>query len=106
MELSLRTSLDAQVEGDGAVVVRAGCCVDIVAPAARREVTIEHRADESVVHVTCGPASYRLHTYAAEDFPRLPEIDAAPLQHGRRDALLETIAASAAPRRATSRGRC
>ena len=42
--------------------------------------------------VTAGTAKYRLHTYSAEDFPRLPEIDAATLHAVDRDALVETIA--------------
>jgi DNA polymerase-3 subunit beta len=55
-------------------------------------VTIEHRAAESVVHVTSGSASYTLHTYNAEDFPRLPELTEAETFAVDRDALLETIA--------------
>src|SRR5487761_796962 len=50
MELSLRASVPAQVEGDGAIVLRSA---------------------ESVVHVTAGTASYTLNTYNPEDFPRL-----------------------------------
>ncbi len=53
--------------------------------------TIEHRAAESVVHVTSGSASYTLHTYSPEDFPRLPEIDAVETFSVDRESLLETI---------------
>ncbi len=28
-----------------------------------------------VLEVTCGPASYKLNTYSAEDFPKLPDVD-------------------------------
>src|SRR5919205_3730715 len=75
MELSLRSSLDAQVEGEGAVVVPGRLLVDLVRLLPDSEVTIEHRADEGVVRVTCGSSSASLHTYAAEDFPRLPDLD-------------------------------
>src|SRR6266511_1446884 len=77
MELSLRASLEAQVEGDGAVVVPGRLLVDLVRLLPESEVTIEHRAEESVVHVTSGSSSSTLHTYDAEDFPRLPDLDTA-----------------------------
>src|SRR5213592_1864434 len=66
MELSLRASLEAQVEGDGAVVVPGRLLVDLVRLLPDNEVTIEHRGDENVVHVTSGPSTSTLHTYAAE----------------------------------------
>src|SRR6184192_1216532 len=65
MELSLRASLEAQVEGEGAVVVPGRLLVDLVRLLPNDEVTFEHRAEEGVVHVTCGPTSASLHTYAA-----------------------------------------
>src|SRR4249920_115388 len=74
MEISLRVGLDAQAEGHGALVVPGRLLVDIVRLLPPGEVTIEHRADEGMVHVSCGSVSYALHTYIAEDFPRLPEI--------------------------------
>src|SRR5712691_4788688 len=76
MELSLRSSVEAQVEGEGSVVVPGRLLVDLVRLLPATEVTFEHRVEESVVHVTCGASSSSLHTYAAEDFPRLPDLDA------------------------------
>src|SRR2546430_6565912 len=70
MELSLRSSVDAQVEGEGAIVVPGRLLVDLVRLLPESEVTVEHRAEESVVRITSGPSSSTLHTYAAEDFPR------------------------------------
>src|SRR5919202_5579396 len=66
MELSLRSSLDAQVGGDGAVVVPGRLLVDLVRLLPESEVSIEHRSDEGGVHVTSGASSASLHTYAAE----------------------------------------
>src|SRR5438876_6451555 len=63
MELSLRSSVDAQVEGEGSVVVPGRLLVELVRLLPADEVTFEHRADEGVVHVTCGPSSSTLHTY-------------------------------------------
>jgi DNA polymerase-3 subunit beta len=92
MEISLRVSVEAQVEDDGAVVVPGRLLVDIVRLLPAGDVTIAHRAEEGVVEITCGPASYRLHTYAAEDFPRLPEIDAATAFSVDKEAFVDTIA--------------
>jgi DNA polymerase-3 subunit beta len=92
MELSLRTSLDAEVSGEGEAVVPGRLLLDIARSLADGEVTVEHLAAESVVAVAGGSASYRIHTYSAEDFPRLPEIDLSRVQPVDRDALVETVA--------------
>ena len=92
MELSLRSSLDAQVGGDGAVVVPGRLLVDLVRLLPAEEVTIEHRADEGVVHIASGASTASLHTYAAEDFPRLPDLDAVGTFTIARGALLDTVA--------------
>jgi DNA polymerase-3 subunit beta len=65
--------------------------VDIARLLPGDEVTIEHRAAESVVHVSSGSASYTLHTYNAEDFPRLPEFTETETFAVDREPLLETI---------------
>ena len=39
----------------------------------------------------CGPTNASLHTYAAEDFPRLPDLDAVGTFTVDREALLETV---------------
>jgi DNA polymerase III subunit beta len=92
MELSIRTSLDAQVEGDGAVVVPGRLLVDLSRLLPDSEVTIEHREEENILHVQCGSAEYRLNTYGAEDFPRLPEIESGGSYTLDADTLLETLA--------------
>jgi DNA polymerase III subunit beta len=92
MEISLRVALDAQVEDEGSVVVPGRLLVDIVRLLPAGEVTISHRAEEGVVELVCGSAAYRLHTYAAEDFPRLPEIDDENAFTVDREAFVDTIA--------------
>jgi DNA polymerase-3 subunit beta len=57
MELSLRSSLEAQVDGEGAVVVPGRLLVDLVRLLPAPEVTIEHRADKGVVHIASGSSS-------------------------------------------------
>src|SRR6266576_693376 len=91
MELSLRSSLDAQVDGEGSVVVPGRLLVDLVRLLPDNEVTIEHRAEESVVHVTSGPSTSTLHTYAADDFPRLPDLDSVGTFTVDRESLLDTV---------------
>src|SRR5262245_61859813 len=91
MELSLRTSLEAQVETDGSVVVPGRLLLELARLLPDAEVTIEHRLEEAVVEVRCGSASYRLHTYNAEDFPRLPDTQGIELHEVDRETLLETV---------------
>ncbi len=92
MELSLRATVAARVEGDGAIVLPGRTLVDIARLLPGDEVTLEHRPAESVVHVTSGSASYTLHTFNPEDFPRLPEVGAVQTFAIDREAMLETIA--------------
>jgi DNA polymerase III subunit beta len=92
MEISIRDSLEAQVEEEGAVVVPGRLLVDIVRLLPAGEVTLEHRAEEGVARLACGPASYQLNTYGPEDFPRLPEIDAESAFAVDREAFLDTVA--------------
>jgi DNA polymerase III subunit beta len=91
MELSLRTSFEANVEGDGAVVVPGRLLVELARLLPDEDVQIEHRAEEGVVRIECGSASYRLHTYNVEDFPRLPDVEAIGTFSVDRDALLDTV---------------
>src|SRR5690348_3042674 len=71
MELSLRAAVPARVEGDGAVVLPGRTLVDIARLLPSEDVTIEHRASESVVHVAAGSASYTLHTFKDRKSTRL-----------------------------------
>src|SRR5881296_853665 len=91
MELSLRSSVDAQIEGEGSVVVPGRLLVELVRLLPENEVTVEYRAEESVVHVTSGPSTSTLHTYAADDFPRLPDLDAVGTFTVDRQSLLDTV---------------
>src|ERR1044072_3473944 len=91
MELSLRSSLEAQVEGEGSVVVLGRLLVDLVRLLPESEVTIEHRAEENVPHVASGSSTATLHTYAAEYFPRLPDLETVGTFSVDREALLDTV---------------
>jgi DNA polymerase-3 subunit beta len=92
MELSLRTSLEAGVDSEGAVVVPGKLLVDLARLLPGDEVSIEHRQGEGVVEIVSGASTYRIHTYNAEDFPRLPETSGTEMASIDADALLETAA--------------
>ena len=91
MELSLRATAPAEIEGDGAIVLPGKTFADIARLLPAGEVEIEHKPAESVVHVTAGSASYTLNTFNPEDFPRLQELDAVQTFAVDRESLLETI---------------
>jgi DNA polymerase-3 subunit beta len=91
MELSVRAVVPAQVQGEGSIILPGRTLVDIARLLPADEVTLEHRAAESVVHVSSGSASYTLQTFNAEDFPRLPDAAATPTFAVERAPLLETI---------------
>ena len=106
MEVGLRLPLDAEVErpGDGRP---AGAAAARRRPlAARAEVSVALRAAEQDVEIISGAATFHLRTLRNDDFPHLP----AP----RRDAVvtstprpfIDTVTASRARPRATTRARC
>ena len=91
MELSLRTALPAEIDGEGSVVVPGRLLLEIARTLPEGDVELEHRAEEGVVRLTCGQATFKLHTYNAEDFPRLPDADVAESFTIDSETLLETV---------------
>ncbi len=90
MELSLRTTLPARVEGDSSVVVPGKLLVDLTRLLPAAQVTIEYRPEDGVAHISSGSYSSKLNVFSAEDFPRLPSVESAP--HTIATAsLLETV---------------
>ena len=90
MELSLRTTVPATVEGEGAVVVPAKLLGEIVRLLPANEVTITHRPEDGVATIESGSYSGRVNVFAAEDFPRLPSVD-VPLHEIEASSLLDTV---------------
>jgi DNA polymerase-3 subunit beta len=90
MELSLRTSVQPNVEGEGTLVVPAKLIGDIVRLLPAGEVTLAHKPEEGAATLESGSYSSRLNVFAAEDFPRLPSIE-VPLQEVEAAALLDTV---------------
>src|SRR5918999_3563521 len=80
-------------EGEaGAVVVPGRLLVDLARLLPEGEVTLEHKPEEGAFQVTSGASVSRLHTYSAEDFPRLPDAAATQTFSIERSAFLDTIA--------------
>jgi DNA polymerase-3 subunit beta len=94
MELSLRSSLSASVESGGAAVVPGRVLFDIVRqlPSQATDVTLSYQSGEHALELVCGSANYRLHTFSAEDFPRLPTHESAESFTVERATFLETVA--------------
>jgi DNA polymerase III subunit beta len=90
MELSLRTTVEAEVEGEGAFVVPAKLLSDIVRLLPAESVTVAYRTEDGVAAIESGSYASRVNVFAAEDFPRLPAID-VPLQEVETGSLLETV---------------
>jgi DNA polymerase-3 subunit beta len=92
MELSLRTAIDVPTATEGSVVVPGRLLLDLARLLPAADVTIEHKLEEAAVEIRSGSATYRLHTYNAEDFPRLPEAEAAERHEVDRETVLTTVA--------------
>ncbi|MGH3083689.1 MAG: DNA polymerase III subunit beta [Gaiellaceae bacterium] len=92
MEISLRTPLEAEVASEGAVVVPGKLLAELARLLPGDEASIEHRQGEGVVEIVSGAAVYRIHTYNAEDFPRLPDPAGTTMVAIDAKALLETAA--------------
>jgi DNA polymerase III subunit beta len=90
MEISIRSSLSGDVEGDASVVVPGRLLADLVRLLPDDKVTLAYDEGEGVLAVTSGSHASRLNVYSAEDFPRLPLTD-GQLQTIDAGALLATI---------------
>jgi DNA polymerase-3 subunit beta len=90
-EIALRTSLEAEVDGAGSVLLPARLLVDIVRSAGGDSITLDYRPETSEVVVSSERATFSLRALLADDFPRLPE----PPENGDvvlpAKALAETI---------------
>jgi DNA polymerase-3 subunit beta len=92
MELSLRSSFEAEIADEGAVVVPGRLLVELARLLPDADVEIDHKPEEGAVVLTCGTATYKLHTYNPDDFPILPDVDKVQFVPVDRAAVLETAA--------------
>ena len=94
MELSIVSTLEAEVENDGSSVVPGRVFVDACRslPSGEERVVLEQTAGARMIELRCGSASYRLNVSAPDDFPRLPEIKDGAAFKVNRAAFLDTAA--------------
>jgi DNA polymerase-3 subunit beta len=91
MELSVRAGLTAEVSGEGGAVVPGRLLGDIIRQLPESEVELEYQAEENTLLVTSGSATYRVRTYAVEDFPRLPDVTGVTLSTVEAGPFLDAI---------------
>ena len=86
MELAITSSLEANVEGEGASVVPGRVFVDACRslPSSESEVTIEQESGSRMISLSCGAAAYRL------NFPRLPKMATEGVFKVNREVFLDT----------------
>ena len=90
MEISIRSSVSGDIDGDASVVVPGRLLTDLVRLLPDDTVTLTYDEGDGVLAVTSGSHASRLNVYSAEDFPRIPPVD-IPLQKIDAVALLATI---------------
>ncbi len=98
MELSLRLTMEAKVEGEGALVAPGRLLTDVVKSLPQGEVTLDMDEKEQVLEVKCGSADFRLNCLPAADFPRLPampEDGSFEIESGPLVATINTVARAA-----------
>jgi DNA polymerase-3 subunit beta len=77
MEVGLSLALDAEVGTEGSALLPGRLLVDVVRSLpAGEQVAVEMRPEQRDVEITAGTARFHLRTLPAEDFPRLPQLDA------------------------------
>ena len=91
MEVSIQTSSPARVEEGGRVVIPARIFNDVVRSLRGGEIILEDDLSEGVIRLSARENEYRIRTYAAEDFPRLPQFDEAGAFKMSGEALVETV---------------
>lgn len=92
LELTIRATAKAQVEGEGSAVVVARLLVDTLSKLSAEKVSVEIGDDQAKIEG--GRFRSEIRTLAASDFPRLPEpegdtatVAAAPLAEGLRQVV-------------------
>lgn len=71
-EVSATTSVDADVETEGTVLVSGRLLSDIAGRLPQREIVVEET--DGIVKVTCGSAKFTLLKMPIEEYPTLPEV--------------------------------
>lgn len=90
MELGLVVDLDAEVDGEGSMLLPGRLLTDVVRALPPGPVSIAERSEQRDVELTAGDASFHLRVLPSEDFPRLPAFEGESLRMPAT-ALAETV---------------
>ena len=91
MEISIQTSSPAEVQEEGRVVIPARIFNDIVRSLPDGQFILEHDGSEGTVRLAAGENEYRIRTYAADDYPQLPEFAEEGTFRMPGESLVETV---------------
>ncbi len=89
-ELAVSVAVEAQVEGEGQLLLPGRLLADVARALPQGPVTLAERSAEHDVEITAGTARFHLRLLDAEDFPRLPELEAEAITMPA-PALAETV---------------
>ncbi|MEX2107968.1 MAG: DNA polymerase III subunit beta [Solirubrobacterales bacterium] len=89
-EMGMRTALEAEVSGSGAVLLPGRLLAELARSLGDSVVEIELREAERDVEIRSGSSNFHLNVLPAEDFPKLPDETGEPLKIPTK-ALTETI---------------
>ena len=85
-ELAVSVELEAEVDGDGEILLPGRLLADVSRALPQGTVTLAERKDKGDVELTAGTANFHLRLLDPEDFPRLPELEGDVLKMPRRRA--------------------
>ncbi|KAB2957620.1 MAG: DNA polymerase III subunit beta [Thermoanaerobaculia bacterium] len=78
LDVSLTTSLAAEVKGEGSLAVQARKFLEIVRSLVADEITLQ-LDDERSLRISAGRSRFRIHGLPAADFPTLPQVEGKAL---------------------------
>jgi DNA polymerase-3 subunit beta len=90
MELGLKVGLEAEVEGEGSILLPGRLLTDVARTLPPGPVTIAERSAEKDVELNAGTARFHLRVLPTEDFPRLPDLEGEAIKMPAA-ALAETV---------------
>ncbi|MEL6158771.1 MAG: DNA polymerase III subunit beta [Cyanobacteria bacterium J06623_5] len=89
--LGIQTTFAAQVNDGGSLTLPAKLLGDIVSRLPNEDIDISEDDAEPVVTLSCSAGRYQVRGLSAEDYPNLPEIEAAETVKISADALIEGL---------------
>ena len=73
MDLGIQTNIEAVVKGEGSICVNAKMFSEMIRRLPDDDVKLE--TDNGRMRIDCGHSKFTISTMAADDFPRLPEVE-------------------------------